>query len=116
MDERTLREWTAPWPGVAAEVKWEDDLAFGVAGRMFCVLCLRGADAGRISFKVDDDRFLAMTDRRGFAPAPYLARAKWVTLARPQDVPAAELRALVRRSYELVRARLTKKQQRELAD
>lgn len=69
MDERTLREWTAPWPGVAAEVKWEDDLAFGVAGRMFCVLCLRGADAGRISFKVDDDRFLAMTDRPGFAPA-----------------------------------------------
>ena len=32
-----------------------------------------------ISFKVDDDRFLELTDRDGIIPAPYLARVKWVT-------------------------------------
>ncbi|HZH44394.1 MAG TPA: MmcQ/YjbR family DNA-binding protein [Lysobacter sp.] len=116
MDERTLRDWTARWPGVNAEPKWDDDLVFSVAGKMFCVLCVRGSDAGRVSFKVEDERFLEFTDRPGFAPAPYLARAKWVTVGRPCELPSGELRTLVRRSYELVRARLSKKLQRELAD
>lgn len=115
MDEQTLRAWTAGWPGVTADVKWEDDLVFSVAGKMFCALCLRGTGVGRVSFKVDDGRFLELTDRPGFAPAPYLARAKWVTVPAGAPVPRAELQALVRRSYELVRARLPKKLQRELA-
>lgn len=116
MDEHTLRTWTAGWPGVTTDVKWDDDLVFSVAGKMFCVLCLRGPHAGRVSFKVEDGRFLELTDRPGFAPAPYLARARWVTVAADGPVAPEELRRLVRRGYELVRERLPKKLQRELAD
>jgi len=115
MDESTLREWTA-WPGVGTGIKWEDDLVFTVADKMFCVLCVRGRQAGSMSFKVEPERFLELTDVPGFMPAPYLARAHWVRVADPSRVPAQELRALVRRSYELVRAKLPKKAQRELAD
>ncbi|CAA9300966.1 MAG: hypothetical protein AVDCRST_MAG71-108 [uncultured Lysobacter sp.] len=115
MNENSLREFTR-WPGVDAEVKWQDDLVFSVAGKMFCVLCLRGARAGSVSFKVEDERFLEFTGQPGFAPAPYLARAKWVQVTLPEAVPDAGLRALVRRSYELVRAKLTRKQQHELTD
>ena len=108
------------WPGVASGIKWEDDLVFTVAGKMFCVLCGSGpagdAAVGRISFKVEDARFLELTERPGFVPAPYLARAHWVQVAKPQSLPAGELRDLLRRSYELVRAKLPKKTQRELAD
>jgi predicted DNA-binding protein (MmcQ/YjbR family) len=116
MDETRLKEWVGAWPGVDSSIKWEDDLVFSVAGKMFCVTCLRGPHAGSLSFKVEDERFLELTGQPGFAPAPYLARAHWVYLEKPGKLPAAELRALLRRSYELVRARLPKKTQRELAD
>ncbi|GAA5079867.1 MmcQ/YjbR family DNA-binding protein [Lysobacter panacisoli] len=116
MDGAGLQEWVGGWPGGESGMKWEDDLVFTVAGKMFCVVCVRGPKQGSMSFKVEDERFLELTERPGFQPAPYLARAHWVYLEDPGRVPVAELRALLRRSYELVRARLPKKTQRELAD
>jgi len=114
MDEKALRKLTAAWPGVSAEIKWEDDLIFMVDGKMFCGLCLRGKEKGKLGFKVEEGRFLELTDRPGFRPAPYLARAHWVALDDPKHVPRDELEALLRRAYELVFAKLTKKRQREL--
>jgi len=116
MNEAVLRKLTAAWPGVEAGIKWDDDLVFTVAGKMFCVTCIRGPHEGSVSFKVEDERFLEFTERPGFIPAPYMARAHWVQVASAKVLPAAELRELIRRSYELVRSRLTKKAQRELAD
>lgn len=116
MNEAGLRKVTAGWPGVEAGMKWGDDLVFTVAGKMFCVACIRGPHKGSISFKVEDERFLEFTARPGFIPAPYLARARWVQIASAKPLAAAELRELIRRSYELVRAKLPKKTQRELAD
>ena len=116
LTEAALRRLTAPWPAVGAEVKWVDDLVFMVDGKMFCALCLRGPEKGKLSFKVEGDRFLEFTDRPGFRPAPYLARAQWVTLDDSTVLPRAELEALLRRAYELVRAKLPKKRQLELAD
>lgn len=115
MDEAGLRA-LATWPGVDAQVKWQDDLVFSVAGKMFCVLCLRGPQAGSVSFKVEDERFLEMTEQPGFVPAPYLARAKWVQVPLPGSVTDGALRGFIRRSYELVRAKLPRKTQHELAD
>jgi predicted DNA-binding protein (MmcQ/YjbR family) len=116
MDETQLHAHVGQWPGVEASVKWQDDLVFSIAGKMFCVFCLRGPTAGCMSFKVEDHRFLEFTERPGFIPAPYLARAHWVHVADPAKVPVAELRTLLRTSYELVRARLSRKTQRELGD
>lgn len=116
LDEAALRHWVDRWPGVGSDIKWDDDLVFSVAGKMFCVLCVRGPLAGRLSFKVEDERFLELTERPGFMPAPYLARAHWVLVSEPGRLPARELAALLRRSYELVRAKLPRKTQRELAD
>jgi predicted DNA-binding protein (MmcQ/YjbR family) len=116
MKEKSLRQLTRRWPGVSAEIKWEDDLIFMVAGKMFCGLCVTGTDKGKLSFKVEAERFLELTDRPGFRPAPYMARAHWVTLDDPGVVPKAELEQLVRRAYELVFAKLTRKKQQELTD
>ncbi|BDU17301.1 MmcQ/YjbR family DNA-binding protein [Lysobacter auxotrophicus] len=114
MDQAALRAFLGGWPGVEASIKWGEDLVFCVAGKMFCVT--RDHGTGPISFKVEDDRFLELTERPGFEPAPYLARSHWVMVAEPGRVPADELRAFLRRSYELARAKLPKKTQRELAD
>lgn len=103
------------WPGVTRDIKWGADLVLSVGGRMFCVREAAAGPEAPLSLKVPAERFLELTGQPGFAPAPYLARAHWVQL-RPAAVPVAELRAMIRTSYELVRARLSKKLQRELAD
>lgn len=100
-------------PGVTEDIKWETNLVFSVGGKMFAVTGADGSERG-ISFKVDDDRFLELTDRPGIIPAPYLARARWVYIEDARAVSDAEAAELLRRSYELVFAKLTKKLQREI--
>ena len=50
----------------------------------------------------------------GFTPAPYLARARWVMVERGARLAPAELSALIRGSYELVKAKLPLGVRREL--
>ena len=114
MDEKSLRKLSAGWPGIGAEIKWENDLIFMVAGKMFCGLCVSGEQKGKLAFKVEPERFLEFTDRPGIVPAPYMARSHGISLDDPKVLPRAELEALVRRAYELVRDKLPKKLQREL--
>jgi predicted DNA-binding protein (MmcQ/YjbR family) len=45
-----------------------------------------------------------------------MARAHWIAMDDPGVMPKAELEVLLRWAYELVRAKLPKKRQRELAD
>lgn len=116
MDRQHLERLAGRWPGVASDIKWGADLIFSVGGKMFCGLSLEGAEAGKLAFKVEAERFLEFTDRPGFRPAPYMARAHWVALDDPRAVDPHELDALLRRAYELVRAKLPKKTQRELDD
>lgn len=114
MDIEQLRGICAAWPGVSDSIKWEDDLVFSVADKMFVVTALRGPHRGRLSFKVDADRFLELTDQPGMMPAPYMARAFWVSITEPERFADADIAAFVRRSYELVRSGLSKKMQAKL--
>jgi predicted DNA-binding protein (MmcQ/YjbR family) len=116
MTPAELEQFCAGWPGVASSVKWEDDRVFTVAAKMFAVIAMRGPHKGRTSFKVDPERFLELTDQPGIIPAPYMARAFWVSIAEPERFKQAELEAFVRHSYELVRAGLSKKLQAKLGD
>lgn len=99
------------FPGVTEDIKWETNLVFSVGEKMFAVT---DTDVNGFSFKVDDDRFLELTDRPGIIPAPYLARAKWVYVENAKAMGDKEAAELLRRSYELVFAKLTKKLQREI--
>jgi len=114
MNEKDLEQFAGAWPGVESSIKWEDDLVYSVAGKMFTVLCLRGPDRGRLSFKVDAERFLELTDQPGITPAHYMARAFWITLTEPERFSRERVEAFVRHSYELVRANLTKRMQAKL--
>ena len=109
-----LEACCAHWPGVTRDIKWGGDLVFSVGGKMFVVTPLDGAEGGRLSFKVEDERFLELTDQPGIIPAPYMARAHWVSVIEPQRFATSELEAFIRQAYTLVRAKLTKKMQAEL--
>jgi predicted DNA-binding protein (MmcQ/YjbR family) len=101
------------FPGATEDIKWGADLVFCVGGKMFAVTG-NADDADGISCKVDDDRFLELTDRPGIIPAPYLARAKWVRIDNLKAVNDDEAAALLTRAYQLVFAKLTRKLQREI--
>ena len=71
-----IRKFCLTLPGATENIQWENDRVFKVAGKMF--VCMGTDPDSRYSFKVEDERFLEMTDLPGVQPAPYLARARWV--------------------------------------
>jgi predicted DNA-binding protein (MmcQ/YjbR family) len=113
MDFEKAKAFCRSLPGATEDIKWGADTVFSVGARMFMVTGA-GVAADGMSFKVEDERFLELTDRPGFMPAPYLARARWVRVDGADALGDAEAQALLRRSYELVFAKLTKKLQREI--
>ncbi len=117
MDIKKLVEHCRSLPFVIEDIKWESNLVFSIdGGRMFCVFGIESSGYSGPSFKVDDHRFLELTDQPQFIPAPYMARAKWITLVEHKGIAVGELKKLIERSYRLYFEKLTKKRQRELSD
>ena len=114
MSFSALAKYAMELPGATQDIKWGADWVASVGGKMFLA---GGPEPGTwtsCSFKVDDHRFLELTGLPGLAPAPYLARVKWVQLSDPKALPLSDLKALVTRSHALVLARLPKKLQKDL--
>ncbi len=113
MNAAKLRTLCLSLPGATETIQWGDNRVFKVAGKMFAI---SGSDAESLySLKADPARFLELSDQPGVRPAPYLARHKWVQVDPARcSLPSADLEALVKQSYELVFAKLTKKLQREI--
>lgn len=107
MDIEYLRRLCLALPGVTEDVKWDNDLVFSVAGKMFCAASLELPF--KISFKVPDEEFEILSEQTGFEPAPYLARAKWISVMDPGVLNLPEWYQYITQSYHLVKARLPKK-------
>lgn len=105
-----LREVCLSFPGATEQIQWGNDLLFKVGGKMFAVTPLEPASVC-LSFKASSENFAELTERPNIIPAPYLARAQWVALQARDALPAQELAVLLRESYDLVFAKLTKKTQ-----
>jgi predicted DNA-binding protein (MmcQ/YjbR family) len=103
-----IQAFCAALPHATADVKWGADHVYSVGGKMFAVAFHSKSRGVFVAMKVDDDRFLEYTDRPGFVPAPYLARAKWVQVTDLSKVTDTELKNLIKRSYHLVALKLTK--------
>lgn len=112
MDIDQLRAICTALPAVTEDVKWDHDLVFSVGGKMFCVASLEPPFS--CSFKVPDEEFEELSGQDGFAPAPYMARAKWVLVSKPGKLNKKEWERRVRESYELVKQKLTKKARTDL--
>ncbi len=113
MNLNKAKEFCRSLPGATEDIKWGDNLVFSVGTKMFAVMD-DNDKAKAIALKVDDERFLELTDRPGIIPAPYLARMKWVLVEDLAKLPDAEARAMLKRSHEIIFGKLTKKLQREI--
>jgi predicted DNA-binding protein (MmcQ/YjbR family) len=108
MDVDQLRELCLSFPGATEQIQWGYDLVFKVAGKMFAVTPLEPALVC-LSFKASPENFAELTERPNIIPAPYMARAQWVALQTRDALGREELARLLRESYEMVVARLSKK-------
>ena len=114
MTPAAARKYCASLKGATYDLKWGADHVYSVGGKMFAVVGDPSHKEAGLGFKVDDHRFLELTDRKGIIPAPYLARAKWVLVQDYKSLADADLKTLIARSRELIVAKLPKKLQLEL--
>ncbi|HZV70469.1 MAG TPA: MmcQ/YjbR family DNA-binding protein [Saprospiraceae bacterium] len=112
MDIESLRALCKKLPHVTEDIKWGNDLCFSIGGKMFCVTGLQTPPS--VSFKVKDDEFDEMSSRKGFEPAPYVARYKWVLVTDMNTMPKKQWEYYIHQSYELVKSKLPKKVLKEL--
>ena len=112
MNVETLREFCNSLPSVTEDIKWQMDLCFLIADKMFCVTGLDGPFT--VSFKVRDEEFQEMSERPGIMPAPYVARYKWVLVEGGNTLTEKEWEHYIRQSYELIKAKLPRKTARAL--
>ena len=108
MNIEQLRKFCLSLPGATEDIKWGSDLCFCVGEKMFCVT---GADtiAGGLSLKCSPEKFEELIEREGIDPAAYVGRYKWVHVSDLDAVTPAELKELIKTSYQLVFDRLPPK-------
>ena len=103
MTPQQVADFCLQLPGAREDYKWGGVRVFSLAGnKMFALF------SEALAFKVAPELFLGMVDRPGIRPAPYLARAHWVSMSEPFPLLDAELREWLTRSHQLVVRRLPK--------
>jgi predicted DNA-binding protein (MmcQ/YjbR family) len=110
-----IREYCLSLPHVSEEVLWQKDLVFKIGGKMFTVIGLDAGPASQFSFKCTPEEFAELTELDGIIPAPYAARYRWVAVQKPGALKQAEIKRLIKDSYEMVKAKLPKKTRTQLS-
>src|SRR6478672_7846940 len=95
-------------PLATEDIKWGNDLCFCIGAKMFCVVGLNQSPTSA-SFKVLDEEFEELSTRKGFIPAPYVARYKWVLVEDINTLSTKEWKHYVTQSYNLVKDKLPAK-------
>ena len=104
-----LRAFALALPQTTVVKQWGECLVYKVAGKMFLLLALDADTLDGVVFKCTPDEFDELTEIDGIAQAPYCAKRMWVRVSDLEALPAVELERRIRRSYDLVVAKLPKK-------
>jgi predicted DNA-binding protein (MmcQ/YjbR family) len=113
MDIDWVRKYCLTLPRTTETVQWGNDLVFKIAGKMYAVAALEPGDHW-LSFKCSQEDFDNLIERPGIKPAPYMARAQWISLETEDALSPAQIKKLIRQAYDIVFARLPKKTQASL--
>ncbi|MGA7341417.1 MAG: MmcQ/YjbR family DNA-binding protein [Terracidiphilus sp.] len=107
MDNERIRAICMALPHGAETVNWGHHLVYWVGGRdlggkMFAMTDLDGTGAGVLWFHCGAERFHELLEIDGIIPAPYLAKAHWVTLERWDALRPREIEEELRRAHALI--------------
>jgi predicted DNA-binding protein (MmcQ/YjbR family) len=114
MDAERARELLLRLPCVTETMQWGENLVFWagdklLGGKMFTVLNLNPGSRSVISFFVGAERYAELLEQEGVFPAPYLARAFWISLERWDVFSASELTELLTVAHASVYEKLPRK-------
>src|SRR5580693_6474932 len=120
MDAERAREYLLRLPHVAETMQWGANLVFwvgdkAIGGKMFAVLNLDDAQKAVLSFAAGPERYAELLETDGVFPAPYLARAHWVSIRYWGVFRSSELEELLESGRRLVYDKLPKRTREVLA-
>jgi len=114
MDNERIRALCLAMPHVVEKIGWGHHLVYWVGdrdmgGKMFALTHLDGTGTGVVWFHAGEERFHELLEMDGIIPAPYMARAYWVTVERWDVLRPREFEHELRRAHALVWEKLPKR-------
>ena len=107
MNIESLRSECIALAHTQEDIKWENDLCFTVADKIYCVASL--IEPFCVSLKVREEQFHILTNLDGIKPAPYLARYFWICIEDVSLFNKEEWHQYITQSYNLIKEKLSKK-------
>jgi predicted DNA-binding protein (MmcQ/YjbR family) len=108
MTLEVIQEICRKLDNVTEDIKWGHDLCFNIGGKMFLVTAPDSLPVSA-SFKTSDELFNGLTEKKGFKPAPYLAKHNWVYVDDINRLSNKEWKELIELSYNIIKSKLPKK-------
>ena len=120
MDAERAREYLLRLPHVVETMQWGANLVFwvgdkAIGGKMFALANLTPDSHGVLSFAAGPERYAELLETEGVFPAPYLARAHWVSLRHWGVLRSSELEEQLKHAHDLIYNKLPKKTKDVLA-
>jgi predicted DNA-binding protein (MmcQ/YjbR family) len=120
MDAERAREYLLRLPHVVETMQWGANLVFwvgdkAIGGKMFAVLNLDDAQKAVLSFAAGPERYAELLETDGVFPAPYLARAHWVSIRYWGVLRTSEFEEQLQLAHSLIYGKLPKKTRDVLA-
>jgi predicted DNA-binding protein (MmcQ/YjbR family) len=120
MDAERLREYLLRLPHVVETMQWGANLVFwvgdkAIGGKMFALIHLDGAGTGVVWFHCGAERYPELLETEGIIPAPYMAKAYWVTVERWDVMRQRDFEDELHRAHALIYEKLPKRTKAVLA-
>lgn len=120
MDNERIQSFCLSLPHVVETVNWGHHLVYwvgdrAIGGKMFAMTDLEGIGTGVLWFHCGAERFHELLEVEGMIPAPYLAKAHWVTVERWDALRQRDFEDELRRAHALVYEKLPKRTKTVLA-
>jgi len=112
MNIDSIRKYCLSFPHATEDIQWGNDLLFRISGKIFAAMSLDPPHS--LSFKCTPEKFDELIEFEGIIPAPYMARNKWVMLEHLDALNDAELKRLIKSSFEMIFSKLPRRTQAEL--
>lgn len=101
-------------PHVEETFNWGHRLVYWVGpreigGKMFATTDVDGTGTGVLWFHAGAERFHELLETEGIIPAPYMARAHWVTVERWDVLRAREFEEALKNAHALIYEKLPKR-------
>jgi predicted DNA-binding protein (MmcQ/YjbR family) len=107
MNLEAIRQYCLGLPAVTEDIKWQHNLCFLIAGKIFLMADLESSFG--VAFKVNDEEFDELISSDGVVPAPYLGSKKWIKVSDENRFSEKEWKHYILQAWNLKKAKLTKK-------